>query len=147
MPNVLRRFRFLALAVVLTAASSCSSTDSTGPTFNDLGAARRTWLANHPLDYTFELSTTGSWVPQSPYYTVQVVNGQTTAMIDPFRGATTYLPPTIDDIWNGLLAAQGKGQLHLAQFSVRGVPLETDFGPWEVDGGVHYSVRNFRSTR
>jgi hypothetical protein len=50
---------------------------------------------------------------------------------------------TVDTIWEMLLAARASGELNSAVFNQRGVPVEADMGPWPVDGGVRYSVRNF----
>jgi hypothetical protein len=57
------------------------------------------------------------------------------------------VPPTIDEIWNRILDARERGQLNSAQFDRQGVPVESDMGPWPVDGGVHYSVRAFTKMR
>ena len=54
---------------------------------------------------------------------------------------------TLESVWRDILAAHENGEVNLVRFSNRGVPLEIDLGPWEVDGGRHYSVRNFSRQR
>lgn len=40
-----------------------------------------------------------------------------------------------------------RGELNSASFDRHGVPVKFDYGPWEVDGGVGYWVRNFTRIR
>jgi hypothetical protein len=81
--------------------------------------------------------------PRSGYYWVRVVNGQVVETRDAAGAPVVGFTLSIDAIWDRLLAARANGELNSALFNRQGVPLETDMGPWELDGGVHYSVRRF----
>jgi len=100
-----------------------------------------------PLAYTFEVATASSWLPRSGYYRVQVSNGQVVAARDSSGQAVADFGITVDGIWDELLEHRARGELNSARFDERGVPVEVDMGPWAVDGGVHYSVRNFAASR
>lgn len=135
----------IAAIAVATTVMSCSG--ATEPRYADVDVARRVWLANHPRAYSFEVATASSWFPKSGYYRVQVADGQVVAASDSTGKAVANFTVTVDGIWDALLAARTRGELNSAVFNLRGVPVETDFGPWPVDGGVHYSVRNFAAGR
>ena len=143
-----RRLGTMLLSLVLLGCSSGSAKTLTGPLSTDVDAARSTWLAIRPPNYTFEVETSSSWSAPSGYYRVLVTNGQfAEARNSKGELSTTFpstkFPLTIDLIWDSILAARAKDQLNSAQFDAQGVPVESDMGPWPVDGGVHYSVRNF----
>ena len=129
-------------AVLVAMLLGCSAPTEVRPIHTDVDRARAAWLANRPSAYSFELSMTGSWYPRSGYYRVEVSNGQITSTT-----ASAWTTPTIDEIWDQILAARAKGELNSASFDERGVPVESDMGPWPVDGGVSYSVRNFAERR
>jgi hypothetical protein len=101
------------------------------------------WLSNHPNAYTFEVATTTSWFPKSGYYRVQVSNGEVVAATDSTGKAQPTFTVTLDYIWDQILAARANGELNSVAFNRRGIPLESDMGPWAVGGGVRFSVRNF----
>jgi hypothetical protein len=101
------------------------------------------WLTSEITDYSFEVAIATSWVPKSGYYSVNVVDKKVDIAIDASGKPVEDFTLTVDGIWDGLLAARAIGQLNSARFNSRGVPIETDWGPWPVDGGVHYSVRRF----
>lgn len=127
-----------------TALLSCSG--ATEPRHVDVDLARTVWLTNHPRAYSFEVATATSWFPKSGYYRVQVSDGQVVAARDSSGKVVDNFSLTVDGIWDQLLAARAKGELNSAFFNQRGVPVESDMGPWPVDGGVHYSVRNFTAS-
>jgi hypothetical protein len=119
----------------------------TQPEHSDIDRARRDWLASDISSYSFELTTASSWFPAGGYVRVRVANRQvvsaTRADGSPFAGYTV----TIDEIWTRILEAREKGQVNSVSFTSQGVPIETDLGPWPVDGGVRYSVRAFEPAR
>jgi hypothetical protein len=83
------------------------------------------------------------WAPKSGYYRVNVIDRKVASATDPAGKPLQSFTLTVDVIWDRLLAAQAVGELNSALFDRRGVPVETNYGPWPVDGGVHYSVRRF----
>jgi len=116
--------------------AACSS--STEP-LTDVDRARSIWLVHHPASYRFDLALASSWFPMSAFTHVVVEDGRVvTPHVTP-----SNVTPTIDEIWDRLLEARDKRQLNSALFDFNGVPLVADMGPWEVDGGVRYSIRNF----
>ena len=114
---------------------------------NDVDAARRVWLASNVRNYTFEVAAASSWVPRSGFYQVRVADRRVITAVDSAGKPAANFTLTIDEIWDRLLAARAQGQLNSVVFNERGVPIETDMGPWPVDGGVHYSVRSFAPDR
>ena len=133
------------VAVLLASASLIGCSATTEPLHGDVDRARATWLREGATSYSFELATASSWFPKSGYVVVQV-NDRRVAGVDG-GPAPTFPPPTLDEIWDRILDARERGQLNSAQFDRHGVPVESDTGPWPVDGGVHYSVRAFTKTR
>ena len=133
-----RRVRNILLSFVLL---GCSAGTATGPLTTDVDEARGRWLASRPRSYTFDVEPSSSWFAPAGYYRIRVDNGQVVEARDP-KGAAADFPLTIDTIWDRILAARAKNELNAAEFDVRGVPVESDMGPWPVDGGVHYSIRN-----
>ena len=129
--------------VIAVASGLLGCSGPTAPGHTDVDLARATWLAQRPSAYTFEVATTTSWVPKSGYYQVEVLNGDVVAARDPAGTPVATFALTVERIWDAILVARQKGELNSAFFDQRGVPLETDMGPWPVDGGVHYSVRRF----
>jgi hypothetical protein len=138
-----RRSRAVAAIVFMAAALSCSS--PTEP-HSDIASARRVWLLSRPQAYTFEVAFASSWFPKSGYFRVEVADGRVQAASDS-GGVAAELTLTVDTLWTWLLAAHERGELNSALFNRQGVPIEVDWGPWEVDGGVRYWVRNFARTR
>lgn len=134
--------RATVIAIVSTAILGCSGT-TTEPRHGDVDLARSVWLTSHPQAYSFEVAKASSWFPSAGYYRVQVSNGRVIAATDPTGKAVANFTLTVDTIWDLLLAARARGELNSAVFNQRGIPVESDMGPWPVDGGVHYSVRNF----
>ena len=119
---------------------------TTEPLHDDVDRAREAWLSEGATSYSFELATASSWFPKGGYVLVQVNDGRVVAAVAPVgEPSPAGVPPTVDEIWNRILDA--RGQLNSAQFDRRGVPVESDMGPWPVDGGVHYSVRAFTKAR
>jgi hypothetical protein len=143
-------FRFartFAPIVGLLIAYGCSNPADLGsPRITDVDVARNAWVSNHPSSYVFDVAIASSWVAVTPYYRVTVVGGQVVAAVKANGAPADGFTTTIDSIWDGVLASRANHQLNSAEFDARGVPIEVDYGPWPVDGGVHYSVRNF-STR
>jgi hypothetical protein len=138
--------RATAIAIVSTAILGCSET-TTEPRHTDVDLARSVWLTNHPQAYSFEVATASSWFPSAGYYRVHVSNGQVIEATDPTGKPVANFTLTVDTIWDYVLAARARGELNSAVFNQRGIPVESDMGPWEVDGGVRYSVRNFAESR
>jgi len=136
----------LALASLIGCAGA-----TTEPLHSDVDVARKAWLAEGATSYSFELATASSWFPGGGYVRVQVDGGRVVAAVAAVApgGVSQPVgpPPTLDDIWDRILDARSRGQLNSAQFDGRGVPVESDMGPWPVDGGVHYSVRGFTKAR
>jgi len=143
MRRSLARVAWIAVAVAL--ASCSSTTEPLGGT--DVDAARSRWLALRPQSYTFEVEPSSSWFAPAGYYRVVVSSGEVVAARNPEGQAVADFTITVDRIWDELLAARAGNELNSARFDVRGVPIETDMGPWPVDGGRHYSVRNFAAIR
>jgi len=139
--------RWARIAATAVAATLLSCSGATEPRHADVDLARSVWLANHPQAYSFEVATASSWFPKSGYFRVQVSNGQVVAASDSAGHAIANFTLTVDLIWDQLLAARARGELNSALFNQRGVPVESDMGPWPVDGGVHYSVRIFAGSR
>jgi len=146
-----RRAHVVAIIAVAAALLNCSGTSEPrspdGLLHADVDRARSAWLGDHPLAYRFEVAVASSWFPKSGYYRVLVSNGQVVAAVSSTLQVVADFTLTVDTIWDYLLAARARGELNSALFNVRGVPVETDMGPWPVDGGVHYSVRNFVESR
>jgi hypothetical protein len=125
----------------------CEGT-TTEPLHSDVDLARRAWLAEGATSYSFQIATIGSWFPGEGYVRVQVDGGRVVAAVAADGVSPPVAPPpTLDELWDRLLEARDRGQLNSAEFDRRGVPIETDMGPWPVDGGVHYSVRGFTKVR
>lgn len=121
---------------------------TTEPLHSDVDRAREAWLSEGATSYTFELATASSWFPKGGYVLVQVNDGLVVAAVAPVsESSPAGLPPTLGEIWDRILDARARGELNSAQFDRHGVPVESDMGPWPVDGGVHYSVRAFTRTR
>jgi hypothetical protein len=146
-----RRARVVAIIAVAAALMNCSGTSEPrspdAPLTADVDRARSAWLGDHPLAYRFEVAVASSWFPMSGYYRVQVSDGRVVAAVSATLQVVADFTLTVDTIWDHLLAARARGELNSALFNLRGVPVETDMGPWPVDGGVHYSVRNFAISR
>ena len=142
----MRRLGMLTFAGLLVSALliACSRATTTEPLHGDVDRARAAWLAAGTTSYSFELATTSSWFPKGGYVAVEVRGGRVVASVAPVgEPSPAGVPPTIDEIWDRILDARARGELNSAQFDRRGVPVESDMGPWPVDGGVHYSVRGF----
>jgi hypothetical protein len=125
----------------------CSAA-TTEPLHSDVDRARQAWLSEGATSYSFELATASSWFPKGGYVAVQVSGGRVVAAVAPVgEPSPTGVPPTLDEIWDRILDARARGELNSAQFDRHGVPVESDMGPWPVDGGVHYSVRGYTKSR
>lgn len=144
---VRRWMRMATVIVVSTALLDCSDATAPAPSHSDVDLARSVWLATHPASYTFDVATTSSWSPTAGYYRVEVRAGEVVSARDPLGRVDPNFTLTVETIWDRLITARAEGQLNSATFDGRGVPLETDMGSWPVDGGVHYSVRDFAATR
>jgi hypothetical protein len=140
-----RVFRALACAALLAGGLSCSG--PTEPFHSDIDLARRAWLESHPDAYSFEVAFASSWFPRSGYSRVQVQDGEVVAATDSAGTPLDDFTTTVDSLWNRLLAAREVGELNSARFDWEGVPVEFDYGPWELDGGIRYWVRNFMRNR
>lgn len=137
--------RALSIATAITLLGCSSTTEPLGST--DVDAARARWLAFRPQAYAFEVEPSSSWFAPSGYYRVQVSAGQVISARNPDGQVVTDFALTVDGIWDQLLAARASEELNSARFDARGVPVESDMGEWPVDGGRHYSVRNFTVIR
>jgi hypothetical protein len=133
----------LMIAVLATTLNCRSSTE---PVNANVDGARTIWLASHPQTYSFEFASASFANSNTGYFHVEVSNGQVVAANDPTGNPVSNVTFTIDTLWNYILGAQQRGELNSAYFDKRGVPIETDMGDWALDGGVHYSVRNFAET-
>jgi hypothetical protein len=121
---------------------------TTEPLHSDVDVARMAWLSEGATSYSFELSTSSSWFPQGAWVRIRVDGGRVVAAVALDGVAQPVASQaTIDDIWDRILDARARGELNSAEFDRRGVPIESDMGPWPVDGGVHYSVRGFTRAR
>ena len=141
----MRRLRRRTLAGMFVSAwiIGCSGA-TTEPLHSDVDRARAVWLAEGATSYSFELAMVTSWFPKGGYVFVQVSDRRVVDAVAPVgEPAPAGLPPTLDEIWDRILDARARGELNSAQFDSRGVPVESDMGPWPEDGGVHYSVRAF----
>jgi hypothetical protein len=122
----------------------CSDSMTTEPLHGDVDRARAAWLAEGATSYSFEVATESSWFPKGGYVGVEVRDRRVVSTVAPVgQPSPSGTPPTIDEIWDRILDARQRGELNAAQFDRHGVPVESDMGPWPVDGGVHYSVRGF----
>ena len=138
--------RTLARVVASAWLVGCSAV-LTQPEHSDIDRARRDWLEEDIPSYSFEVSTASSWFPASGYVRVQVVNRQVVSATKPDGTPLAGYTLTIDEIWARILDARDRGHVNSVSFTSQGVPIETDLGPWPVDGGVHYSVRAFEPAR
>ena len=121
---------------------------TTEPLHSDVDVARAAWLSEGATNYSFELATASSWFAKGGYVRVEVSDRRVVSAVAPLGTPQPLLsPPTLDEIWDRILDARERGQLNSAQFDRHGVPIESDMGPWPVDGGVHYSVRGFTKSR
>lgn len=137
--------RVIASIALLVGGLGCSG--PTEPFHSNIYLARRAWLESHPDAYSFEVAFASSWFPRSGYYRVQVRDGEVVAATDSAGTAQNDFTITVDSLWNRLLAARERGELNSARFDREGVPVQFDHGPWELDGGVGYWVRNFMRSR
>ena len=137
----------LLLLTMVVATGGCNP--GTAPVIHDIDVARARWLAEPPSSYVFEEAVEGSF-PKSPYYRVTVVANSIVTVVNE-KGAAVPLPAgaiiSLDSLWNEIISERAKGNLNSAVFSEAGIPLEVDWGPWPVDGGVRYFVRNFERGR
>jgi len=122
-------------------------TGATEPLGTEVDFARNLWLAHRPRAYSFEVAPSSAWFAPTGYYRVTVSDGQVVSASDPSGKPLTDFTLTVDGIWDELLAARERNELNSVRFQSLGVPAEVDWGEWAVDGGVHYSVRNFARTR
>ena len=137
---------FLRLSQYAMMALPLASCDNvTGPE-HDILAARMEWQRMNARDYSFEMATQFSMFPSSGYVRIRVVDREVVEALDA-NGQPVQSQRTLESVWRDILAAHENGEVNLVRFSNRGVPLEIDLGPWEVDGGRHYSVRNFSRQR
>ncbi len=134
-------------ALLLITPLGCSTSTAPPALHSDVDLARTVWLAAHPQAYTFEWASQSSWVRKSGFYRIEVADGRVVTAVDSTGKAVPTLTLTLDSLWARLLTARAKGELNSAEFDAQGVPVETDLGPWPVDGGVHYWVRNFARRR
>jgi hypothetical protein len=135
--------RTFAPMFAMLAAHACSDPAVlAAPTTTDVDAAHSAWVANRPSSYVFDVAVSSSWVMPTPYYRVTVEGGHVVSALNA-KGSPAEFDTTIDHIWEHILTSRASNQLNSAEFDARGVPIEVDYGPWPVDGGVHYSVRNF----
>lgn len=137
--------RLVAVGAVALLVLACS--DPTGPVHGDIPRARATWLAASIDDYRFEVSTASSWFPRSGYVSVRVVDGEVVSAMDDDGDPVEQFDLTIEELWSHLLKAHADGQLHQARFGRWGVPVEVNLGPWELDGGAAYWIRDFEPER
>ena len=139
---------WMRLATIMVAwATLLSCSDATGPRYADVDLARNLWLGSRPEAYTFEVATESSWFPKSGYFRVEVLAGGVVSARDATGQVVPGFTLTVDKIWDQLLAARANGQLNSATFDRLGIPVECDMGPWPVDGGVRYWIRDFAKTR
>ena len=134
------RISFVVMSLALLALPGC---DSTRPFTVDVDLARQAWLRSRAAEYTFELASASSWVPKSGYTRVKVEDGVVVEATDPEGNSRANFTTTVDTLWDRLLAARERGELNSARFDRNGVPVEINYGPWEVDGGIAFWVRNF----
>ena len=135
--------RALSIAMAVTVLGCSSATEPPG---NDVDLARALWLGSHPRAYSFEVQISAFYSTPG-YFRVRVSDGQVVEARDPSGQPIADFGVTVDRIWDALLAARAKNELNSATFGRRGVPAEVDVGPWAIDGGVHYSVRNFAASQ
>jgi hypothetical protein len=135
--------RAASIAMAVTVLSCSSATEPLGA---DVDFARTLWLGRHPRAYSFEVQITAFYSTPG-YFRVQVSDGQVVDARDPSGQPVADFTVTVDGIWDALLAARAKNELNSATFGRRGVPAEVDVGPWPLDGGTHYSVRNFAASQ
>ena len=139
-------YRRMALVAAVLFACGCGS--GTEPVLHDIDLARTRWLANRPAEYVFEVAIASSWTPKTSYHRATVVVTDVTSVVDEKGAAVSSTwAISIDSLWQRILTERANGSLNSAVFSQVGVPLETDWGPWPVDGGVHYSIRNYARLR
>ena len=134
------RISFVVMSLALLALPGC---DSTRPFTLDVDLARQAWLRSRAAEYTFELASVSSWFPKSGYTRVKVEDGVVVEATDPEGHPRENFTTTVDTLWDRLLAARERGELNSARFDRNGVPVEIHYGPWELDGGVAFWVRNF----
>jgi hypothetical protein len=140
--RIMSRTYVCLLVSALLAGCSAAATE---PLHTDVDRARAAWVAQGATTYSFELATASSWFPKGGgYVAVEVRGGRVVSTVAPVgEPSPAGTPPTIDEIWDRILAARERGELNSAQFDATGVPVESDMGSWPVDGGVRYSVRAF----
>jgi hypothetical protein len=137
--------RRASLLIALLCASACGFT--TEPRLRDIDVARARWLESRPAAYSFEVAVATSW-GAAGYHRMTVVGDSVTSVVDENGApAPRSWAISIEQLWEHVLAVRTSGELNSAVFSQVGVPLETDSGRWEFDGGVHYSVRNYLRVR
>ncbi len=141
MRTCLRWIRVLTVGALL----GCSGTSPVEPTHTNVDLARAAWLENRSEDYSFQFSNATSWTPRSSFVRVTVAGGEVVAIRDLLNRPAQMNVPTIDEIWDRLLAARAANELNSAAFNRLGVPVEVDYGPWASDGGVAYWVRDFEA--
>lgn len=131
---------FVVMSLALLTVPGC---DSTRPFTLDVDLARQIWLRSRPAEYSFELASQSSWFSKSGYTRVNVEDGVVVEATDPEGNPSENFTTTVDTLWDRLLAARERDELNSARFDRNGVPVEINYGPWELDGGIAFWVRNF----
>jgi|SRR5689334_18565586 len=129
--------------LLMCAASALGCRSSTEPRIYDVDYAHGLWLANRVASYSFDVRV-AAFMPSRGSIHVIVKDGAVLSATDSSRKELQGYSFTIDALWVQILNYRSRGELNGAAFDWRGVPVESDMGPWAVDGGVHYSIRNFQ---
>lgn len=129
-------------ALLLLFISSCG--DFVAPGTSNVDEARAAWLKSRSADYSFEYAWRSSWFDWTAFRRVTVTRGVVTAVSGTQDGLKLEYQPTLDRIWDELLSSRALHQLNAANFGRDGIPIHVNYGEWASDGGVEYTVRDFR---
>lgn len=135
----------LAIALVSVLATACES--PIGLAHEDVDRAYAAWRRNAPTRYVFKVAHASSWHPKSEYLEVTVENRRVVLVREADGATGGDFGLTVDSLWVRILDARDRDQLNAATFDRRGVPVDIDYGPWEVDGGMRFWIREFRPTQ
>lgn len=150
--------RFLALAttVLLSAAACAPATPSSdapsseAPPAQDMPAAQRTWEANRPAAYAYDLEITCFCIHRGQYV-VEVRNDEITSVLDKASGAPAAESRvewivTVDRLFEVMRQASSAGTPVRAQYDARlGYPVEAEVGLLANDSGTLYRINNLRA--
>jgi len=141
MRSSLRRLEWWVAVPLMVFLSSCDRSDPIHVLSDTIEEAHGAWVDFGATDYGFEIISTT--VFSATYRDVAVQEGSVVSALGSDGIQVSGHTPTIDTLWQQILAAGARGDLHFASFDERGVPDVVDYGDWDLDGGVRHRIVSF----